>query len=333
MAQEIIKEALQEDWYEILELQPKATKEMIEKAARKLFLKYHPDKTSDPDAPAKFLQIQKAKEILLDESKRKEIDEHRDKVIKRKEYESNRSKNMDQTRKRMRDELESRLNSATRKSNEVTAEERDKLEKALKSKKLDELRGKNVSLMEKTAQDNQTKLNEKEKELSDLRKTMAEFSDGNCTQIKVKWRKSALNYSLIHLETIFSKFGIVEDVSFTGNKNSSALITFTDKQSANKAVEEYMLSDELRVSLFVHTSSTYMDPTVQSIFSNISSSIAGNINNSVRNNNVNSVSQDQSIPKFNEIIFKLGKISSDSLQSKENDILKKMMEMKQKKIS
>ena len=88
MAQEIIKEALQEDWYEILELQPKATKEMIEKAARKLFLKYHPDKTSDPDAPAKFLQIQKAKEILLDESKRKEIDEHRDKVIKRKEYES-----------------------------------------------------------------------------------------------------------------------------------------------------------------------------------------------------------------------------------------------------
>ena len=49
MAQEIIKEALQEDWYEILELQPKATKEMIEKAARKLFLKYHPDKTSDPD--------------------------------------------------------------------------------------------------------------------------------------------------------------------------------------------------------------------------------------------------------------------------------------------
>ncbi len=52
--------------------------EAIEKAARKLAMKYHPDKTTDPEAPEKFLLVQKAKEILLDETKRKVIDDHRE---------------------------------------------------------------------------------------------------------------------------------------------------------------------------------------------------------------------------------------------------------------
>ncbi|KAJ1414026.1 DnaJ domain-containing protein, partial [Ochromonadaceae sp. CCMP2298] len=67
-------EEFAQDWYAILECEVTATKEQINKAARKLAMKYHPDKTTDPEAPEKFLKVQKAKEILLDEGKRKTID-------------------------------------------------------------------------------------------------------------------------------------------------------------------------------------------------------------------------------------------------------------------
>ena len=65
------KETFERDWYQVLECSRDSTKKEIEKSARKLFLKYQPDKTSAADAPAKFLLVQKAKEILLDDARRK----------------------------------------------------------------------------------------------------------------------------------------------------------------------------------------------------------------------------------------------------------------------
>ena len=60
------------NWYEILNCSINSSKEQISKAARKLSLVYHPDKNPDPEAAKIFLNIQKAKDFLLDEEKRKD---------------------------------------------------------------------------------------------------------------------------------------------------------------------------------------------------------------------------------------------------------------------
>ena len=98
------------DPYVVLGVDVGASKESISKVARKLALKYHPDKSSEVDAPALFLRVQKAKEFLLDEVKRKEFDEARAAVVKRRQYEDERSSAMDGKRKRFREDLESKLN-------------------------------------------------------------------------------------------------------------------------------------------------------------------------------------------------------------------------------
>ena len=65
------------DWYAMLGISEDASATVIQKAVRKLGLRYHPDKTSDPADHAMFIQIQKAKDFLTDEKKRKEYDENR----------------------------------------------------------------------------------------------------------------------------------------------------------------------------------------------------------------------------------------------------------------
>lgn len=63
-----------DNFYNILEVEPTATKSEIKKAYRKLVIKYHPDKSDDPLAKEKFQQVQAAYEILSDDSKRKDYD-------------------------------------------------------------------------------------------------------------------------------------------------------------------------------------------------------------------------------------------------------------------
>lgn len=47
-----------------------------EQAYRKLALRFHPDKTSDPDAPEKFQLVKRAYDVLTDEKKRKIYDRY-----------------------------------------------------------------------------------------------------------------------------------------------------------------------------------------------------------------------------------------------------------------
>lgn len=66
-----------ENYYDILEVSPKASKEIIDKAYKTLAKKYHPDANSEDKkewAEEKFKKINEAYEVISDEEKRAEYD-------------------------------------------------------------------------------------------------------------------------------------------------------------------------------------------------------------------------------------------------------------------
>ncbi|MCA9037993.1 MAG: pentapeptide repeat-containing protein [Planctomycetaceae bacterium] len=60
--------------YEVLEISESASAEVIRAAHRSLSAKYHPDKDKSPEGRDRFLQVQKAFEVLSDEMRRREYD-------------------------------------------------------------------------------------------------------------------------------------------------------------------------------------------------------------------------------------------------------------------
>lgn len=66
----------QKDYYDVLEVEKDASTKEIKKAFRKLALKYHPDKNSDPNANEKFRDIAEAYKVLSDEEQRRKYDSY-----------------------------------------------------------------------------------------------------------------------------------------------------------------------------------------------------------------------------------------------------------------
>ncbi len=62
------------DYYKILGVPRDATKEQIKRAYRKLARKYHPDVSKEPDAEARFKEVNEAHEVLHDPEKRAAYD-------------------------------------------------------------------------------------------------------------------------------------------------------------------------------------------------------------------------------------------------------------------
>lgn len=63
------------DYYKVLELDKKASKEDIKKSYRKLAMKYHPDHNpDDKDCETKFKEISEAYNVLYDDDKRQQYD-------------------------------------------------------------------------------------------------------------------------------------------------------------------------------------------------------------------------------------------------------------------
>jgi curved DNA-binding protein CbpA len=60
--------------YEILEVTMSATGEEIKKSYKMLALKYHPDKSSDPNAATKMAQLNEAYKVLSNETQRRKYD-------------------------------------------------------------------------------------------------------------------------------------------------------------------------------------------------------------------------------------------------------------------
>jgi molecular chaperone DnaJ len=67
------------DYYNILEIDKKSSKDDIKKAYRRLAMRYHPDKNTDPGAEAKFKDINEANDVLSDDKKRMDYDNPRPK--------------------------------------------------------------------------------------------------------------------------------------------------------------------------------------------------------------------------------------------------------------
>ena len=66
---------MSEDFYSVLGVDRDAGEEEIKRAFRTKASEYHPDVSEDPDAEAKFKRIQEAKEVLLDDEKRRMYDQ------------------------------------------------------------------------------------------------------------------------------------------------------------------------------------------------------------------------------------------------------------------
>jgi curved DNA-binding protein len=63
------------DYYQTLGVSRNASKEEIQKSYRKLARKYHPDVSKEPEAEARFKEINEAYEVLKDPEKRKKYDQ------------------------------------------------------------------------------------------------------------------------------------------------------------------------------------------------------------------------------------------------------------------
>ena len=75
------------NYYEILEVDKNASKEVIEKAYRTLAKKYHPDLRSSTFSQERMMKINEAYEVLSNDYKRKEYDNHlQSKIISIDEY-------------------------------------------------------------------------------------------------------------------------------------------------------------------------------------------------------------------------------------------------------
>ena len=251
-------------YYATLGCSIKSTREEIQRAVRKLSLLYHSDKTNDPEAPIKFLAIQKAKEVLLDDEKRKAIDDLIKAKLKRKEHDTKKTQELSEGRKRMRDKLEqslkaanhSHLSSSTTKSTTYTTSSthtKSKTRNINDTANIEKLRQESIKRMEEEI-NKQTTINQQnihnDEYIDNLHTTYHNIHKHAMPgTLKVKWKPSHESHSEDTLYQLLKQYGTIESIKLDTNKGTSAIIIFTSYTSAEACVYAYEGSSEYRVTL------------------------------------------------------------------------------------
>lgn len=132
------------DHYGVLGLKALSSVEDVNKAARKLSRKYHPDKNPSPEAAALFLRIQRSKDFLTDNTKRVKYDKALETTLKRRAYEDQRKAQMDESRLRAKAVFEARLSAASRTNG---AEREQRMQQKQREEEIDRQRRINASLV------------------------------------------------------------------------------------------------------------------------------------------------------------------------------------------
>jgi curved DNA-binding protein CbpA len=242
------------DWYEVLNCSLDSTKEHIERAARQLARKYHPDRNKDPNAAPLFLNVQKAKEFLLNDEKRRGYDEELKKKIKRKEYDQQRHQHMDSKRKKMKEDFEARLGKFQKTSATEEAQSVPRHHKP-KGNDVDDIRKDSIHRMNEAREKQEAQFNNiSMEEILKHRQSMSDSkSQETIVQIKIKWRRSDISHSDDSLCSLFRVFGSIEDVTMAaGGKTNTAIITFATHSAAQNAVNHYLESQTFKVTLLTN---------------------------------------------------------------------------------
>lgn len=352
------KELVEHDWYSVLDVTEDSSENAIQKAARKLSLLYHPDKSDAPESVRQFLLVQKAKDILLDSTKRKKYDDYIAGQRKRKEYEGARNNAMDSGRKRMKDELESKLRSY--KDHPSNAKnDKEKIHVNLNTNSFSYHSKDDLNKFREDNQRMKEDLSSRSRSGTSTQ-TSNNSSDDNSNVVKVKWKRTHESHSDESLYQIFKRFGDIESVSLHGDKGTSALISFVHVSSASKAIREYESSNLFRVteygankkstpSIFTHQysshregafnstkSGAFKDPTTEK--SEIQRQIERERllrelereemegNAPFCSENRENLFNNDSVHDVDQWINSKFDVSMENFQKLENDILKKMLE-------
>ena len=354
------EDILKHDWYHVLGCKLDDTKEQLNKASRKLSLKYHPDKNPEKSAEAMFLLIQKAKEVLLDDTSRLEYDTAFKKVMKRKQYDEQRKGTMDANKKRMRDELEKKMQNAKGHNRDTDRDESSAKAKKSRADEIKHLQEQNMQRMEshhKEAMEREAAIRDQVTDAILRHNKESADSTSSSVRLKVKWRKNDYSQSENLILQEFRSYGHIEYIDFGGSKGNSAVITFSSSRSVQSAIEAMDESTIYKVSRVV-------DSGQNDVFNHIygstkSAHVKNDSNNSTNTSNMmdhirRAVGREEMLktPASNDAsklpsdgqtraafsfnasapsIFKKTAGSAADLKGKEDDILKKMLQASQAK--
>ncbi|KAG5440219.1 hypothetical protein PCANB_001789 [Pneumocystis canis] len=222
---------MEEDYYDLLGISPKASDAAIHKGYRRAALQYHPDKNSEATAIKMFHKISLAFEILSNPTSRMEYDRSREALLaKKQKYEA-----LNLERKRMvQVESMTEMEATLRKLQEEGT--------ALRKKREASLRAKKEMFEKKMAKEDIPNLTERKKSIF----TMEDRT------IKVRWRRDRISLDKNELQDAFQRFGKIEHIILKNLVNNSkkkkldiALIVFESVVSAHAAVDEASLLTEI----------------------------------------------------------------------------------------
>jgi DnaJ family protein C protein 17 len=249
------------NWFGLLGLTPEATPKEINKAYKKLALKYHPDRTKgDKKKEALFIKVKEAYEVLGDDKERLKYLEEFRKVGAKVKRNADRTEKMDAKRRKMKEDLLAREKVAENQRAEKNKNYASRQAEAKRQQDINRLREEGRRQREDFTPRKQDTPSSAANSAADesanfefeamAAQRAVERSEKRKMQIKVKWSKRSQHegesFSDDGIAALFKKYGYVEAVEI-GKKGKSATVTFDTEKAARAAIEAHDTDEELSV--------------------------------------------------------------------------------------